>query len=183
MSQNVETNLDPFSLSGIDLTTELNQNTNAWLTNHSGVTRPSYALSGTIWIDSSNLPTNYKVQFFDGANDIELFSVSGGQANVPNAITDAPSDGNLYGRVNSAWSKAATASHLHTGVYEPVITTKNTAFNKNFGTAAGTVAQGNHDHPKFVRHSNAANTSGLIRIQTQTPPTGGANGDIWFIVE
>ena len=35
----------------------------------------------------------------------------------------------------------ALGNHLHTGVYEPVFT-KNTAFNKNFGAAAGTVAQG-----------------------------------------
>jgi hypothetical protein len=33
-------------------------------------------------------------------------------------------------------------NHLHTGVYEPVIS-KNGAFNKNFGSAAGTVAEGN----------------------------------------
>ena len=37
---------------------------------------------------------------------------------------------------------AATSGHLHTGTYEPAFT-KNTAFNKNFGTAAGTVTQGN----------------------------------------
>ena len=36
-------------------------------------------------------------------------------------------------------------NHLHTGIYEPVFS-KNTAFNKNFGTAAGTVAEGNHTH-------------------------------------
>jgi len=39
-------------------------------------------------------------------------------------------------------STVALGNHLHTGVYEPVFT-KNTAFNKNFGTTAGTVAQGN----------------------------------------
>lgn len=36
----------------------------------------------------------------------------------------------------------ALGNHLHTGVYEPVFS-KNTAFNKNFGTTSGTVAQGN----------------------------------------
>lgn len=30
--------------------------------------------------------------------------------------------------------------------YEPIIATKNTAFNKNFGTTSGTVAEGNHTH-------------------------------------
>jgi hypothetical protein len=36
----------------------------------------------------------------------------------------------------------ALGNHLHTGIYEPVFT-KNAAFNKNFGTTAGTVAEGN----------------------------------------
>lgn len=39
-------------------------------------------------------------------------------------------------------STVALGNHLHTGVYEPVFT-KNTAFNKNFGTTTGTVAEGN----------------------------------------
>lgn len=34
------------------------------------------------------------------------------------------------------------------GRYEPIFT-KNTAFNKNFGTVAGTVAEGNHGHSEF----------------------------------
>lgn len=55
----------------------------------------------------------------------------------------------------SAWAKAATkpsysasevgaatSGHNHSGVYEPVFT-KGSAFNKNFGTGAGTVCQGN----------------------------------------
>ena len=36
----------------------------------------------------------------------------------------------------------ALGNHLHTGVYEPVFT-KNTAFNKAFGTNIGTVRKGN----------------------------------------
>jgi len=36
-------------------------------------------------------------------------------------------------------------SHNHTGIYEPALS-KNTAFNKNFGTASGTVSEGNHEH-------------------------------------
>lgn len=42
------------------------------------------------------------------------------------------------------------ADKTHTHPYEPVFS-KNTAFNKNFGTTAGTVAQGNHTHSGVVR--------------------------------
>ena len=44
--------------------------------------------------------------------------------------------------LQSALDSKANTSHNHTGVYEPVFT-KNGAFNKNFGTAASTVCQGN----------------------------------------
>jgi len=44
----------------------------------------------------------------------------------------------------------ALVAHNHDGVYEPVIT-KNTAFNKNFGTTAGTVAEGNHTHSQYLQ--------------------------------
>lgn len=50
----------------------------------------------------------------------------------------------------------AAKSHDHSGVYEPVIS-KNTAFNKNFGTGADEVAQGNHNHDGVyspVNHSH-----------------------------
>jgi len=42
-------------------------------------------------------------------------------------------------------SDYADINHNHDGVYEPVFT-KNTAFNKNFGTGSGQVAEGNHTH-------------------------------------
>lgn len=44
--------------------------------------------------------------------------------------------------INTLLAGKSDSGHNHSGVYEPVFT-KNTAFNKNFGTAAGTVCQGN----------------------------------------
>lgn len=44
--------------------------------------------------------------------------------------------------VDTKLATKADTSHNHSGTYEPVFT-KNSAFNKNFGTAAGTVCQGN----------------------------------------
>ena len=66
------------------------------------------------------------------------------------------------GKVWGAWQRVYTtvdkptpaeigaAATSHTHPYEPAFS-KNTAFNKNFGTAAGTVAQGNHTHSGVVR--------------------------------
>lgn len=86
---------------------------------------------------------------------------------------------NKYGNAWGAWQRiyttidkptpaeigAAAASHTHP--YEPAFS-KNTAFNKNFGTAAGTVAQGNHTH------------SGLVRFVAQYQIVGSPNGTEFY---
>jgi hypothetical protein len=62
----------------------------------------------------------------------------------------------------------ALGNHSHTGVYEPTFT-KNTAFNKNFGAVAGTVAEGNDS--RIINGQTAfgwGNHSGLY-----LPLTGG----------
>lgn len=50
----------------------------------------------------------------------------------------------------------APRNHNHAGVYEPVFT-KNSAFNKNFGNAAGTVCQGNDSRLSDARTPKAHN--------------------------
>lgn len=51
----------------------------------------------------------------------------------------------LTGYAQQSWvtSNFAPANHNHAGVYEPVISAKGSAFNKDFGTSAGTVCEGN----------------------------------------
>lgn len=49
-------------------------------------------------------------------------------------------------------------THTHTGVYEPVIT-KNTGFNKNLGTTAGTVAEGDHTHTEYAATTHNHDTT------------------------
>lgn len=43
--------------------------------------------------------------------------------------------------------------HNHHELYEPIFT-KGTAFNKNFGTTSGTVAEGNHTHAQYLTSSS-----------------------------
>jgi hypothetical protein len=75
-----------------------------------------------------------------------LVSVENGSATTVNttgtgnAITSISKSGSVIAANKDLTFSLST--HLHTGVYEPVLT-KNTAFNKNFGATAGTVAEGN----------------------------------------
>ena len=84
------------------------------------------------------------------------------------------------------------ASHNHSGVYEPVFT-KNTAFNKNFGTAAGTVAEGNHTHNYLPLNTlrptvdlNTLYTSGIAgggSSQTTNRPSGSYSYSPYMVMQ
>jgi len=50
-------------------------------------------------------------------------------------------------------STVARGDHNHDINYEPVVGAKGTAFNKNFGTNSGDVAEGDHIHPQFMETS------------------------------
>jgi hypothetical protein len=73
----------------------------------------------------------------------------------------------------NSWNSKAEGSHSHSGVYEPVFT-KNNAFNKNFGTTAGTVCQGNDSRLSNSRKCN--NTfDNVATARTNLGLTGSSN--------
>ena len=87
----------------------------------------------------------------------------GGSGGGSTVTWGAESGGYVPLTVEGVSKSVALSTHNHSGVYEPVFT-KNTAFNKDFGTTAGTVSEGNHTHTKsnitdwFVSNS-LANTA------------------------
>jgi hypothetical protein len=84
------------------------------------------------------------------------------------SLTSKPTTLSGYGITD-----AANINHNHNGVYEPVFS-KNTAFNKNFGTTAGTVSEGNHTHT-FASLTNKPNTIAGYGITDGITGTGNAN--------
>ena len=61
---------------------DLNNALSALNSNHIGSSRPSSAVAGTIWIDSS-VTNTYSIKVFDGTDDLEIFSIN----TSTNAIT------------------------------------------------------------------------------------------------
>ena len=98
-------------------------------------------------------------------------------------LPEAPTDGQSYVRQGSAgaWLPGLTAVEAgnlfapaaHSHPYEPVFT-KNTAFNKNFGTVAGTVSEGNHVHSNYaaVNHDHAGVYQPVGAYLTDAPSDG-----------
>ena len=83
----------------------------------------------------------------DMQSRVNSLEAGGGSSNIDiaitgsgNAVTGVSKSGNTLTFAKS--STFALSTHNHSGVYEPAFT-KNQAFNKNFGTTSGTVAQGN----------------------------------------
>lgn len=102
-------------------------------------------------------------------------------------------------------SDYADINHNHDGVYEPVFS-KNTAFNKNFGTGSDEVARGNHTHATndlsdvssasakkddFLIHNGTSWVAEAFHIDTEltyqgawnltaAPPAAKANGDLYI---
>lgn len=111
--------------------------------------------------DASQIITNTN-QLFCSQSEKNTWNsketTSGAQAKADAAKNSAISSAKAY--TDSVANGKANANHTHN--YEPAFT-KNNAFNKSFGTSAGTVAEGNHSHSGYAAsnhtHSNYALTS------------------------
>ena len=121
------------------------------------------SLSGLSDVMLTSLAANNLLQF----NGTHWVNVPASSVGTP--VSWGTTSNNTSPLTVSGITKTVSLSgHLHTGVYEPVFT-KNTAFNKNFGTASGTVAQGNDS--RIINGQTAygwGNHSGLY-----LPLTGG----------
>lgn len=95
------------------------------------------SLSGLSDVMLTSLAANNLLQF----NGTHWVNVPASSVGTP--VSWGTTSNNTSPLTVSGTTKTVSLSgHLHAGVYEPVFT-KNTAFNKNFGTTAGTVAEGN----------------------------------------
>lgn len=116
-------------------------------------------LNNGVWLATDRIVVKYYADLDNGSNPEYKFQFGGSnpvRTMLPVPITVIPSDmasdilvdtaefvGVLDGADSTVQAALETLDvHLHTGVYEPLIL-RNTAFNKNFGSSAGTVTQGN----------------------------------------
>jgi len=76
-------------------------------------------------------------------------------------------------------SDFATTNHLHIGVYEPIISPKNSAFNVNFGTDHTTAAYGDHTHTGYVAISDYEDLDVLNKIKNVDGYGSGLDADLW----
>jgi hypothetical protein len=152
-------------------TIRLNYDGNLYATNFFGtltgdVTGNVSGSAGSIsWGNISGAPSTF-------APPIATSSILGGV--IVGSGIDVGIDGTIsvdFAGSGSA-SSAAHSDHDHSGTYEPVISTKNTAFNVDFGTTTGTAAEGDHDHSGVYQPvGNYMSSSDLITpLSVASPP-------------
>ena len=121
-------------------------------------------------IKISNLPDNdttYSVGDgglteinFTSADNTKLDGIEASANNYTHPATHSIAE---VSGLQTALDGKSNTSHDHTGTYEPAFT-KNTGFNKNLGTTAGTVSEGNHNHDSAysaVGHNHDATYSAI----------------------
>lgn len=111
-------------------------------------TAPTSPADRQKWVDTSVTPPLLK--FWDATLTTPVWVTVGGSSSITVVQTTGTS-------TTDVMSQDAVTKELATK--EPVISTKGTAFNKNFGTAAGTVAEGNHSHADLEKFIVAQSTA------------------------
>ena len=89
MAQNNMSDIVPATTSGVDLSTWLNGVKNNLITFHSGASRPSYAINGTIWLKTGG--SVYSLMYYDGSQDSTLLSIDITR-DKPRLVVDADND-------------------------------------------------------------------------------------------
>jgi hypothetical protein len=84
--------------------------------------------------------------------------------------------------INTALSGKASTTHNHDSAYEPVISSKGTAFNKNFGSVVGTVSEGNHSHNGMVTSTSVASISVLTQVQYDALGTEKNTNNVLYVI-
>lgn len=84
MSQLIPANIDPNIMSGTEFADVFDGFVDAYRSGNSGSARPTLLQAGGHWIDDSTVSTDglYKYKFFDGTNDITLFTINKNTQNM-----------------------------------------------------------------------------------------------------
>ncbi len=147
---------------------------------HSGTSRPSSAVQGTMWLDTTNSGSNsLEIKFFDGSDDITFATVdtSANTINFSDAATDVVGDttpqlgGNLDVNGNDIVSTSNANIDIVPNGTGDVTLQADTVQVGDSGANATITTNGTGD---LILNTNAGTNSGNITI------ADGANGDISF---
>ena len=141
-----------------DFRTDLNNALSALNTMHSGTSRPSGAVAGTLWLDTTNSGSNsLEIKFFDGSDDITFatFNTSTNTVDVSDSASDLVGD-----------TTPQLGGNLDTN-----------SSNIQFDDAHGITDDSDNEQLIFQKTSSAVNFLEITNQATGSNPSLSANGD------
>ena len=143
-----------------DFRTDLNNSLSAINSMHSGTNRPSGAVAGTLWLDTTNSGSNsLEIKFFDGSDDISFATVNT-SANTINFIDSAVASD----LVND--SSPQLGADLDTN-----------SFNIKIDDAHFIADDDGNEQIIFQKTGSAVNELEVTNASTGNPPILGASGE------
>jgi hypothetical protein len=91
MAQDPIAPVDPNTVGGVELAAELEDWEQTLLSQHSGSSRPTYAIAGTLWLDTTTTPWLWKL--YDGTNDIVVAAFSASSSRMREGVSEASLSG------------------------------------------------------------------------------------------
>jgi len=152
--------------------TDLNNALSAINSMQSGTSRPSGAVAGTMWLDttSASSPT---IKFFDGTDDISFATIDYA-ANTVNFIDSALASDVV---INTSGNITTTGAFTSVGIDDNATSTAITI------DSSENVGIGTTNPTGLVNIVQASNTQALLRLRNNTADTSGADGMIFTITD
>lgn len=158
MAQSDFGTIDPDTKSGSALATDLNAWRTALHSGHSGTTRPTYAVAGMTWTNTSTNP--YIVYFYDGTDDIAIGTVN----TTTNVFTPAG--------ISAGTSGGTATAFTYTPAIPSTGNLENQEYDIEFHTAAGTTPTLSVSGQTALSIKYRDVTGTLQAITSSTTPSG-----------
>jgi len=142
--------------------TDLNNALSAIQTTHSGTSRPTGAVAGQIWLDTTTA-TSPTLKYYDGADDISLATID----HVGNTVNWLDSTVSITGLSTTATGTVLTLSD----------TNLNSTVSIRIPTTKGIDDDSGNEFIKFTKTATAVNEFTIINSATGVSPTISATGD------
>ena len=135
--------------------TDLNNALSAIQTTHSGTSRPTGAVAGQIWLDTTSA-TSPTLKYYDGADDISLATID----HVGNTVNWLDSTVSITGLSTSATGTVLTLTD----------TSINSTQNIQLPTAKAIADDSGNEYLKFVKTASAVNEISITNSATGNSP-------------